>query len=335
MMKIKRQFMKIMVVLCCCAALTASVGVVTADALVRMAVIPDYMEDDSPAPNKGDGTLYRNVVAYMNHHLKNSNAVEVVNVFSSGSTNRYQAAKKGAELSRKDVCAMFHADAVIPVKITVKTDEDKQGLCTAELNILMWGYDSAGRDLGLGYEKTFKSRKIGCSKAVDDAALISGDRFGEIIKAWAWKTYNPKEPRDPYEGYVNVVLSGAVKEETKEIFGKLLSSASGVFQCDYYGNDVSPEYEEALNHHFRIKLENMEPLVFQANVLKMIDKIIAADGAITLKDVAYQYSPSDINELKGIRSGLAKRAEIRFIMDRGLKMEREISGKYGSNEASK
>ncbi|MCF8056708.1 MAG: hypothetical protein K9K37_08720, partial [Desulfocapsa sp.] len=75
-----------------------------------------------------------------------------------------------------------------------------------------------------------------------------------------------------------------------------------------------------------LHFDETEPFRLQANIIKMIDDIIAAGGSIALKGVPTdRYTPSEIALLKGIRPNYTTSKEIRFVVDRELMRDREFS----------
>jgi hypothetical protein len=128
---------------------------------------------------------------------------------------------------------------------------------------------------------------------------------------------------------LTVRLDGCSQYEVSEAFGKVINTATGVVNAKRYSSRIMPENPQASFMIWRVEIKETDPFRLQANVLKMIDDIMAAGGHLRLRGVPYRYTATELGLLKGIRGGDATSREIQFVIDRDRVRAREFQERAG------
>ena len=200
------------------------------------------------------------------------------------------------------------------------------------------GYDSAGRNLGIGVSKTFTVTRKKSSHAIAEVEKELGDLVGRKLTAWSGQRKSMASESseggaaqvrsDALENTIEVRLDGATKYELTEVFGKVLNTARGVANAKRYGMHIQPDNPQACYSVWRTEIEDTDPFRLQANMLKMVDDILRACGDTTLNGVQYRLTSGQIDLLAGLRAGDATSRSLRFVIDRELARDQEFSGMY-------
>ena len=67
---------------------------------------------------------------------------------------------------------------------------------------------------------------------------------------------------------------------------------------------------------WRVRIENTEPLEFQADVLTTLESIADAGGPVVLEGVPCRYTSEELDLVKNIRPGYSTSASLVFAVDR-------------------
>ena len=314
---------------------------------LRIAVLPYYTEEGLGARKAGELTLhYRRIVRFINNQLVR-HGFEVVNPFAADlkeeEYNRYmERARQDSALAVKEMCKRYAVDVAYIVWLDVRAERTPDGYCRVRARLEGEGYDSAGRDLGVGVSKRFIRTALYCDDAVVEAEKEVADTVGRVLTAWNKERLAslPSVPTTSqgggqgaiaeharqYQNLINIRLDGATNYETVEAFGKILNTVRGVVEAKLYRLRIEPNNPQASTSIWRVRIQGTEPFRLQANIIKMVQDLVKAQGRITLKGVPYRYTPAEIEWFKGLRPGDCSSREIQFVIDRELMRDREFRG---------
>lgn len=125
---------------------------------------------------------------------------------------------------------------------------------------------------------------------------------------------------------VNVRLDGATDATTAEVFGKIVGSADGVVSAKRYSSTIKPGNPEASSVFWRASISGIDGFHLQTEIMEMAKEVIRYGGNLNMLGVPYRYSEDEIAMLLGLRPEDATTKEIRFVIDRELARDREMSG---------
>ena len=333
----------------------------SAMAQTRVAVIPLYTEEGREAKDGGRQALhYRRAMGFIENQLVR-HGFEAINPFAKDASeaeyNRVmERAREDSPLASRDMCKKYAVDVAYIVWLNVKIKRTSDGYCKANARLDGQGYDSAGKSLGANVSKSFKVTRRNCDNAIAEVEKEVGDLVGRKLTAWhVDKTGGSvmtdesglnrksggtrteggvlKRNADAKENLINVRLDGATEYELTEVFGKVINTVTGVLEAKRYSSSLIPDNPQACFMIWRVRIEDTDPFRLQANVMKMIDDILDADGAITLKGVPYRYTETEIGLLRGLRPGDSTTREIQFVVDRERVRDREFSGRHDPYKA--
>ncbi len=314
---------------------------------LRIVVLPYYTEKGLEAREAGELTLhYRRVVRFINNQLVR-HGFEVINPFATDlkeeEYNRYmERARQDSALAAKEMCKRYAVDVAYIVWLDVRAERTPDGYCRVRARLDGEGYDSAGRDLGVGVSKRFIRTALDCDDAVAEAEKEVADVVGRVLTAWNRERLAslPSVPATSggggqgviakrarqYENLISIRLDGAPNYEVVEAFGKILNTVRGVVEAKLYRLRIEPDNPQASTSIWRVRIQGTEPFRLQANIIKMVQDLLKAGGRITIKGVPYRYTPEEIEWFKGLRPGDCSSREIQFVIDRELMRDREFRG---------
>jgi uncharacterized membrane protein YgcG len=332
-------------------------------AQTRIVVLPFYTEEGTDASRGGNAEIhYRRMMRFINNQLVRHD-FEVINAFAKeGSEREYnrvmERAREDSVLAAQDMCKKYAVDAAYIVWLNVKVRQTSDGYCKAAARLDGEGYDSGGRDLGVGVSKTFKVTKRDCDDAIAEVEKEVGDLVGRKLTAWSGGSTSPStvtgggggggsygggystssggalaRNTQKFENLINVKLDGATEYELAEVFGKVVNTATGVVEAKRYGSRIVPDNPQASFVTWRVRTEDTDPFRLQSNIIKMINDILDAGGEIVMRGVPYRYTAAEVDLLKGIRPGDTTSREIQFVVDRELARDREFSGRHDPYKA--
>ena len=309
----------------------------------RIVVLPFYAEEGRDVSDSQAERHYRRLMGFIQNRLVDAD-FEVVDPFARDlavkeynrlmETARQDSALAGRELSRK-----YAVDAVYLVWLTVKMEHTPDHLYRASAQVDGSGYDSGGRSLGLAMFETFRVTRRDWDEAVGEVEKEVGDLIGRKLTAW-------NESRPPgvvvgradtapgtggvmgerirtHENTINIRLDGATEYEVVEIFGKVLNTVRGVTQARLLSSTLVPNNPQACRSEWVVQIADTEPFRLQANIMKMVNDVIDADGTLTIDGVPYRYTRNEVALLNGLRTGSVSSREVQFVVDRDRARERE------------
>lgn len=352
-------------------ALLILVGVSASGALAqtRIVVLPFYVEEGNDVKDAGETTLhYRRMMRFINNQLARHD-FEVINPFAREASERelnrlMERAREDSSLACLDVCRKYGVDVAYITWLNVKRKHTDDGYCKTKARLDGEGYDSAGRDLGVGVSKTFNITKRDCDDAIAEVEKEIGDLVGRKLTAWSGsrrtQAVTPaasgapgaathrvvdtaktqvssggviQRRADALENLLDVRLDQCTEYEITEVFGKVINTATGVLEAKRYGSRIVPDNPQASYMLWRVKIENTDPFRLQTNVMKMINDILDNGGQITLKGVPYRYTAGEVDLLMGIRPGDATSRSIQFIVDRERARDKAFEGRHDPYKA--
>ena len=296
---------------------------------VRIVVLPMHMESGGRlTAHNHDAGQYRRVIGIISRNLVEK-GFEVINPYARENAEisfdkTMERSLEDSAMSINDLSRKFAVDAVYVISIDIHKSETSDNYCKATTRITGEGYDSSARDLGVGISESAGAIKRTCDAAVNDAVetmaevaanALTGLNFSAAVSSDNKKSTALEKNARELETLVNIRLDGAAGYEMVEVFGKILNSARGVENAKRYAMRLETDNPQASYSVWRLRIKGTEPFRLQANIMKMMDDVIAADGELTMKDVPYRYSPNEISLLKAIQPKDASATEIRFIVD--------------------
>lgn len=347
----RKKHLRLAVILCLAAVILFGQGLTAAamaQSPARIVVLPFWVEKGEDIKSAGNTTLpYRRTMRFINNQLAR-HGFEVINPFArelgEAEYNRLmERAREDSPLAARDMCRKYGVDIAYVVWLTAKTTTTDDPLCKANVSLEGEGYDSAGRDLGAGLYKTFIVTRSDCDEALAEAQKEVGDLVGRRLTAWRGAGASTQTAvggggtggmqtdggaastnAQKMETVVEVRLDGATEYTLAEIFGKVVSTATGVVDARRMSASLVPENPEASHATWQVRLEDTDPFRLQTNVMKMIDDVLEAGGELNMNGVPYRYTASEVDLLKGLRPGEATSRRIQFVIDRELARDREL-----------
>jgi len=332
-------------------------------AQTRIVVLPFYTEEGRDANQGGTATDHmRRVMRFINNQLVRHD-FEVINAFAKESAEReynrvMERAREDSVLAAMEMTRKYGVDAAYIIWLDVKVRQTDDGYCKAKARLDGEGYDSGGRDLGVGVSKTFNITKRDCDDAIAEVEKEVGDLVGRKLTAWSGQPAGgtvvssgggapsgggySEPPAEggalarnaaKYENMINVRLDGATEYELAEVFGKIVNTTTGVIEAKRFGSRIVPDNPQACFSNWRVTIEDTDPFRLQANIIKMINDVLDAGGEININGVPYRYTAAEVDLLKGIRPGDTTSREIQFVVDRELSRDREFSGRHDPYKA--
>ena len=321
----------------------------------RIVVVPFYTEAGQGASNASFGGNHcRRMMRFINNRLV-AGGFEVLNPFAveagEQDYNRLiERTREDSPLAGREMCRKYGSDAAYVVWLKVRTGQTADGYCRAAGRLDGEGYDSGGRDLGVGVSKTFKVTRRDCDDAVAEVEKQVGDEVGRTLTAWDSGNHGQDKAAagsggkegnggvlqkhiNAMAGMVNLRLEGATGYELSEVFGKVVNTVTGVTEAKRYRSRIVPDNPQGSYVLWRVRMEGTDPFRLQANIMKMIHDVLKSGGTLKLKGVPYRYTPEEIRLLRGLRPGDTTTNEIQFVIDRELARTRLISGRFSSRPA--
>jgi hypothetical protein len=127
---------------------------------------------------------------------------------------------------------------------------------------------------------------------------------------------------------IDVRLDSAGDYELAEAFGKILESAAGVTGTRMLSSQLTPDNPQASGMLWQVELASgVSPFQFQSEVMTLADRLLAAGGRTRLGQTSFDYSPSEIALLRGLRVVSATSKGVQFMIDRERARDREFSGR--------
>ncbi|MEA3465686.1 MAG: hypothetical protein U9R29_06735 [Thermodesulfobacteriota bacterium] len=320
---------------------------------VRIVVLPFYAEEGVDASNGGYAEEhYRRTMRFINNHL-DRDGFEVINPFAKENIERefdrvMERAREDSVLVSRELCEKYGVDAayIVWMKLKIKTTAD--GYKKALVILDGEGYDAGGRDLGAGLSEIYKVTRRDRDEAIVQVEKWVGDLVGRKLTTWRSEHNNNvggvvvtqrtasatggaslQQNIRKHQDTIEVRLNGATQYEEAEVFGKVVNTVIGVTEATRIGSRMVPNNPQGSYSAWRLQIEGTEPFRLQANIMKMIKDVVAANGDITLKGVPYRYNADEVAMLRGMRTGKTNSRSIQFVIDRNLTMSKERAGGKG------
>ena len=307
----------------------------SASVQIRIVIAPFYAEDgmDTDA-HKQVSRHYRRVIRFISNPLV-KHGYEVLNPFAREMNEKeynriLQRAKEDSPLAAKDLNKKYATDIAFIIWVDVNQRKTVDGYCKATVDFNGEGYDSTGRDLGIGTQKNFIVTKRECRVALAEAEKELGILIGRklavqidkkeelIAKPTGNKRITDTDKPQQIDNIIEVRLDGANEYILTEVFAKVINTASGVVEAKRMASSIVPNNPQASWVVWRVKIEDTDSVRLQANLLKMIGDILDAGGTIHYRGVPYRYTPEEVQLLTGIRPGDSTNHKIQFVIDRNL-----------------
>lgn len=326
--------------LCCAMSLILVCTAISFAAPTRVVVLPFYAEQGRDASEGGQSVEhYRRTMRFINNQL-DRHQFEVVNPFAKENIEREydrvaERARVDSVLAVRELCEKFAVDIAYIVWLDVSVEKTPDGYYRASAILDGDGYDAAGHDLGAAVSEAIKTTRRDRNRAIAEVEKWVGDMVGRTLTTWHGEQAASASPTETGQGVlaqavhkyadsVNVRLDGATGYEVSEVFGKILITVTGSVEATRYGSNIAPDNPQASYAAWQVKIADTEPFRLEANIMNMIQQVIEADGALTLKGVPYRYTADEVVLLKGIHPGKANAHQLQFVVDRNQMMRREM-----------
>ena len=318
----------------------------------RIVVLPFYTEEGVDVTDAGyEARHYRRIIRLINNQLVR-HGFEVI---SSHATelketeyNRLrERAREDSSLAAREMTRKYGVDVAYVVWLDVSRRTTGDGYCRAKARVEGEGYDSGARDLGAGVIKTFTLTRRECDDAVIEAEKEVGDEVGRTLTAWRGGRSGAhgtgtsgtgttaggpggggviETNTDALGSLINVRLEGATEYELVELFGKVLHTVRGVAEASIYRTTVEPGNPQASLALWRVRIEDTTTFRLQSNVMTMLKSVCEAGGELVLRGVAYRYTPTEVDLLKGVFPYDVTSRELAFRVDRERVRDLEMRG---------
>lgn len=320
-----------------CLVFVSVVQPAAADLKTRIVILPFYVEQsrDADTGTSDDGLHYRRMSGFIENHLVD-NDFSVIDPFARDGSEKERSrlmerAREDSALACMDMAARYAVDIVYIVWLEVKAKKTQDGYWKASAVVTGKGYDSAGRSLGAGILETVKVTRRDFSQAAALVEKEAGDLVGLRLTRWRRSPeadhFRSALGDDPNrlqsaalinEKYINIRLDQANANEILEIFGKIVNTARGVAVAKQVYHKIVPDNPQACSTEWEVEIdtEATDSFRLQANIMKMIDDVLASDGTLHLMGVPYRYTHDQVRQLAWIFPGSATSRSIQFIADR-------------------
>ena len=332
---------------------------------IRIVVLPYFVEGGNDIREMGDDprTHYRRIQRFLNNQLVRHN-FEVMNPFAVEYTeeeynDNMERAREDSALAARTLTRKYGVDVVYLVSLRVTKDSTAEGLCKIKARIEGEGYDSAARDLGVGWEEAMTVTKRDCEDAWIEAERYAADEVGRVLTAWSQSpsaaSYSGggsggqevvvvgdgssaddcapsgdggaiQRTGERLGQFISVRLDGATTQEQIEIFGKVINTARGVYNAKVYRVDLSPNNPQASQTLWRVSINCTDTFRLASNTNEMLREIVDAGGRVVRNGVVYDYSAAEVDLIKGIRMNNVSSREIQFVLDRRAAQRKEMQG---------
>ncbi len=114
---------------------------------------------------------------------------------------------------------------------------------------------------------------------------------------------------------------------TARAFGKILRAADGVLDSKRYTASIVPGEPQKSFVLWKVLTSYADPLRLEDSIIDGINTVLRSGGQVRLNGMNFDFSPGEIEMLKGVRLVEANANQIRYIVDRELARDRDFSGR--------
>ncbi len=139
--------------------------------------------------------------------------------------------------------------------------------------------------------------------------------------------YKPPALHTKADQLVEVRLEAINSATTAQAFGKVLRAADGVIEAKRYGSDLQPGNPQKNSAFWRVTTSYRDPFRLDESVLDGIKEVLRSGGQVVINNVRFDYSPYEIEMLKGVRLLDSTANQLRYKIDRELARDRDFSGR--------
>ncbi len=132
---------------------------------------------------------------------------------------------------------------------------------------------------------------------------------------------------------VEIRLEEVDESTTARAFGKVLRSANGVIDAKRYSAKIVPGDPQRSYVLWRVLTSYSEPLRLEDSIMDGINMVLDNGGRIIINGVRFNFTPPEIEMLKGVRLIDATANQLRYIVDRELARDRDFSGRLNPYNA--
>jgi hypothetical protein len=126
---------------------------------------------------------------------------------------------------------------------------------------------------------------------------------------------------------VQVRLEEVDEGTTAQAFGKVLRAAEGVVDAKRYSASIVPGDPQNSYVLWRVLTSYADPLRLEDSIIDGINAVLRSGGRAVINGMDFDFTPAEIEMLKGIRLIDATANQLRYIVDRELARDRDFSGR--------
>lgn len=126
---------------------------------------------------------------------------------------------------------------------------------------------------------------------------------------------------------VQVRLEEVDEGTTARAFGKVLRSADGVVDSKRYAAKISPGDPQNSYVLWKVLTSYADPLRLEESIIDGINMVLRSGGMIVINGSRFDFTPHEVEMLKGVRLMDATANTLRYIVDRELARDRDFSGR--------
>ncbi len=133
---------------------------------------------------------------------------------------------------------------------------------------------------------------------------------------------------------VEIRLEEVDDSSTARAFGKVLRSAEGVVDAKRYAAKINPGDPQKSYVLWRVLTSYSDPLRLEDSIIDGINMVLQSGGRVIINGARFDFSPAEIEMLKGVRLIDATANQLRYIVDRELARDRDFSGRLDPYNAN-
>jgi len=305
----------------------------------RVVVVPFYKAQGRDMDLRERAVHYRRINGFIQNYLVAGN-FDVIDPFAKDLSDiEYNQVMErtiaDSAMSSVNLCKRYAADAAFVVWLDIQIEKTPDGFHKARAIIDGSCYDSTGRSLGINVYKSFKVTRRNYDQAIGDVEKELGHLVGRQLAKGDFPTKDSTSADAPSgqsladrmnaaRNTINIRLDGATDYEVLEAFGKILNSSRGVTQVKLYMSNIMPDNPQACRSEWALEIADTEPFRLQANIVKIVEDILAAGGNTVINGVPFRYAGDELRMLRGIRTGSVSAGEIQFVIDRDRARKRAM-----------
>ncbi len=137
---------------------------------------------------------------------------------------------------------------------------------------------------------------------------------------------NPPPLHTSKDQVIEITLTEVDSSTTAEVFGRIVRAADGVIEVKRYGQHVSPGNPQDSYTTYVATTMYKDPSRLDYSILENIRTLLSCGGYAMIRNNLFEFSPSAVESLMGVRLIDAGARQLEYKVDRELKRDREFAG---------